>query len=79
MWVKGHSRVVGDEMADFKAKEGVALGIMKGAKSIATPAGIRQMYRISRKTRQVAEWDRNALEGLSYICTDRGHRPTRLA
>ena len=39
--------------------------------SMAAPAGIRQYFRIPRKTKQIAEWDRNALRGLIYIYTDK--------
>ena len=75
MWVKGHSAVVGNELADYKAKEEMAVGRAIGYRGVCAPAGIRHKFRISWRTKWVAEWDRQALEGLSYICTDR--RPFR--
>ena len=38
-WVKGHSAVMGNELADLRAKKGVWVGVRKGEKNIAT-AGV---------------------------------------
>ena len=40
-WVKGHSGTVGNELAELKVKEGVALGRHLGLPNIATPVGIK--------------------------------------
>ena len=72
MWVPGHSGIIGNELTDYNAKQGVAVGKALSLPSIATPAGIRHYFRITRKIKQVSEWDRNALGGLTYICADRG-------
>ena len=51
IWVKGHNREVGNELADYKAKEGVHMHIGQalGLPDIASPAGIRHEFRISRR------------------------------
>ena len=64
---KGHSGVAGNEMADYRTKEGAIRGKLLRMPSIATPAGIRQAFKINQKNRQVAEWDRKALKGLIYL------------
>ena len=42
--VKGHSGVIGNELADYKAKEVVWEGRAEGLPNIATTAGIRQYH-----------------------------------
>ena len=39
---------------------------------MATPAGIRHAYHISRSTMKVKQWDRVALKGRTYIYTEKG-------
>ena len=58
MWVRGHSGVAGSELADYKAKEGVALGRGLGHRETSTPAGARHKFRISWKTPWTMKWDR---------------------
>ena len=65
----GHTGIVGTELADYKATQGVHIGMAKGEKNIATPVGIRQHF---RKRRQLKEWDRDAMRGYTYIYTDKG-------
>ena len=65
----GHTGIVGTELADYKATQGVHIGMAKGEKNIATPVGIRQHF---RKRRQLKEWDRDAMSGYTYIYTDKG-------
>ena len=38
--------------------------------NIATPAGVKQAFKINHKTVHTADWHREALKGLTYICTD---------
>ena len=40
--------------------------------NLATPAGIKQHFRISPGTKQVKQWDRNALGRYTYIYTNQG-------
>ena len=72
MWVPGHSGIMGNELADYMAKKEVSIGKAMNHKDIATPAGIRHHFRITQKTRQVKDWDRNTLRGYTYIYTDKG-------
>jgi len=44
MWVKGHSGVAGNEIADRRAKVAVMKGQWDSKPSLATPAGIRSAY-----------------------------------
>ena len=71
IWVKGHSGVEGNELADGRAKEGVRRGQWGSEPSIATPAGIRQAYSLFRREPHL-KWDRTELRGLSYLHTDKG-------
>ena len=71
-WVKGHSGVMGNELADLRVKKGVWEGTRRGEANIATAAGIRHEFRVTRKSKQVQEWDRDALKGHTYLYTERG-------
>ena len=71
LWVKGHSGVKGNELADGGAKERVMEGQWKSELSIATPAGIRQAYPLFWREPHM-KWDRTELRGLTYLHTDRG-------
>jgi len=69
-WVKGHSGVEGNEQAGRRAQEGVAKGVWKSDPSLATPAGIRQMYQLFQKKHM--KWDRDEVRGLTYLHMDKG-------
>ena len=56
----------------IKRKRGVAIGRALGLPNIAIPAGIRHHFRVSRRTTQTANWNREVLKGLTYICTEKG-------
>ena len=71
-WVKGHSGVKGNELADLRAKKEAWMGARRGDKPIATAGGIRHKFRATWNTEQVKNWDREALKGHTYIYTDRG-------
>ena len=71
-WVNGHSGVLGNELADMSAKREVWKGVGRGDENIATAGGIRHEFRVTWKTKQVQEWDRDALKGHTYSYTDRG-------
>ena len=71
-WVKGHSGVVGNELADLRAKREVWIGSRRGDPGVATVSGIKHEFRVTWKSKQVQEWDREAVKGHTYICTDRG-------
>ena len=71
-WVKRHSKVMGNELAGLKAKSEAWMVVRRREMNIATAGGIRHEFRITRRTKQVYEWDREALKGHSYIYTDRG-------
>ena len=65
-WVKGHSGVMGNELADLRAKREVWEGVKRGEKNIATAGGIRHEFRVTWRTRQVHEWDSDALKAHTY-------------
>jgi len=70
IWVKGHSGVTRNEMADKRAKDKVMEGIWNSDRSLATPAGIRQAYPLYRREPHM-KWDREELRGLTCLHTDR--------
>jgi len=70
-WVKGHSGVEGNELADKRAKEKVMEGIWNSDPSLATPAGIRQAYPLYSREPHL-KWDTEELRGLTYLYTDKG-------
>ena len=72
MWVKGHSGVMGNELADLRAKKEVWIGSQRGNPGVATAGGIRHEFRVTWKAKQINEWDREPLKGHTYIHTDRG-------
>jgi len=72
MWVKGHDGTEGNEMADMRAKREVRRGRRMHKPDVATPAGIRQAYRIHGKTPAHLSWSRWAIRGLTYMVTDKG-------
>ena len=71
MWVKGHSRVKGNEDADRRANLRAYGGRVTGKADIITPAGIRQDFPIHSKPKHL-RWTRKAVKGLTYVITDRG-------
>ena len=44
--VAAHSGVVGNDLADYRVKEGVAVGIERGLKERATPAGTKPAFKV---------------------------------
>jgi len=72
MWVKGHEGVKGNETADAKAKAEVDMGMRMHKSDIATPAGIRQAYRVHGGAPAHLQWTRQAIRGLTYMVTDKG-------
>jgi len=72
MWVKGHSGVEGNEMADTRAKREVEWGQRMHLPDIVTPAGIRQAFRLYNRTPEHLKWSRWAVRGLTYMVTDEG-------
>ena len=67
VWVKGHSGEVGNGLAEYMAKEGVAIGRMCEGKKVATPAGIKYIFRTSRSRKWTAEWNRVEQSGPERI------------
>ena len=49
LWVPGHAGILGNEMADYKAKQGVHMGMAMGEKNRATPGGIKQHFRMTEE------------------------------
>jgi len=72
MWVKGHDGIKGNEAADERAKKGVKEGKRMHKPDIATPAGIRQAFRIHGSAPQHLGWSNIAVRGLAYMVTDKG-------
>jgi len=70
MWVKGHSGVAGNEMADGRVKDTVMRGQRMSEPSLATPAGIRQAYPLYHREPHL-KWGRDELRGFTYLHTDR--------
>ena len=51
VWVKGHSGVEGNELADRKARETVVVGRLLLKPDIVAPAGIRQAFPLHTRTK----------------------------
>ena len=62
----------GTETADRKAKEIVDRGQLMHLPDTPAPVGIRKAYRTHEVSEQVRPWDRESLNGLTYIVTDKG-------
>lgn len=71
MWVKGHSGIKGNEVADRRAKLKAYGGRVMNETSKITPAGIRQDHPIHSKPGHLG-WTRRQVKALTYIVTDRG-------
>ena len=70
MWVKGYSRVAGNEVADRNANLAVYSGSPVGASpNKVTPAGIRQEYLIHHK-HPLFNWSRKAIKGSTHTATE---------
>jgi len=72
MWVKGHSGVAGNEMADKTARKAVKMGRRTQGRAIATPLGIKQEFPIYPKAPAHMKWSPMAVRGLVYMVTDKG-------
>ena len=72
MWVRGHSRVEGNEEADKRAKREVEMGQRRQRPMVATPAGIKQRFPIYPKAPAHLRWRPRAVKGLVYMVTDKG-------
>ena len=64
--------MLGNELADLRAKDEAWMGVSRAERYIATVGGIRHEFRVTWRSKQVHEWDREALKGHTDICTDRG-------
>ena len=72
MWVKGHSGVAGNEMADRRARKAMKMGRRTQGRAIATPLGIKQEFPIYPKAPAHMTWSPRAVRGLVYMVTDKG-------
>ena len=66
-WVKGHSAVMGNELSDLRAKKGVWEGVRQGKENMATAGGIRPEFRVTRRAKEVHDWDRDALRTYLHL------------
>ena len=68
-WIKGHAGVIGNEVADFRAKTAAIFGRLSNQCQIATPAGLREEFHMPKMTTQVRNWDAKVLRRLTYMVT----------
>ena len=59
-------------MNELRAKKEAWMGVRRGGKYTGTARGIRHEFRVTWRTKQVKEGDREAMEWHTYIYTDRG-------
>jgi len=72
LWVRGHQGTEDNEEADYRAKIAAKSGRLMNQPSIATPAGIRQTFKLYQPSTQARWWYKDTLKGLTYIVTDKG-------